>query len=145
MNAAMSPSVLDAPASVAPKSISRARVWTGRVITGLVGAFLLWDAACKLLLLPIVVEHSAKVGLDKPRIIAIGLTLLVSLVVHSIPRTAVLGAVLLTGYLGGAVCTHVLFNDGAFPIGFALTFGALVWTGLYLRDSRVGALIQPKA
>lgn len=145
MNAAISPDTFAAPVSVRAATPSRVRVWTGRVITGLLSAFLLWDAWGKLSLAPIVVEYSAKVGLDKPRIFAIGLTLLVSLIVHLIPRTAVIGAVLLTGYLGGAICTHVLFNDGAFSMGFALAFGALVWTGLYLRDSRVAALIQPKA
>ena len=59
--------------------------------------------------------------------------------------TAVLGAVLVTGYLGGAVCTHVRSGDGAFSIVFAIVFGALVWLGLYLRDGRVAAIITRPA
>lgn len=122
---------------------SRKRVWAGRIVTGLLAAFLLFDAGCKLLLLPYVVEASAKLGFSEDSVFAIGLTLFAALLIHLVPRTAILGAVLLTGYLGGAVCTHVRNGDGAFPIVFATLFGVLVWVGLYLRDERVQALIEP--
>ena len=60
---------------------------------------------------------------------------------YLIPRTAVLGAILLTGYLGGAVATHVRAADGIFPVVFAVSFGALLWLGLYLRDARLRELV----
>jgi len=123
---------------------SRARVWTGRVITGLLATFLIWDAAMKLVLHPMVIEASAKLGIRTSTIFGIGLVLLFSVIVHLIPRTAVVGAVLLTGYLGGAICTHVLHGDGAFSIVFAATFAVLVWLGLWLRDERVSALFTPR-
>ena len=132
-------------AAFAPEeTLGKTRVWAGRVLTGLVATFLLFDAGCKLLLLPVVLEASAKLGFTPASIFGIGLVLFLSVVVHLIPRTALLGAVLLTGYLGGAICTHVRSGDGAFPIAFAATFGVLVWIGLYLRDTRVRGLLQPK-
>lgn len=131
-------------AFVPQETFGKTRLWAGRVVTGLVATFLLFDAACKLLLLPMVLEASAKLGFTPTSIFCIGLVLFVSTILHLVPRTALLGAVLLTGYLGGAICTHVRSGDGAFPIAFAATFGVLVWVGLYLRDARVSALLQPK-
>lgn len=122
-------------------SPGKARLWTGRTISGLVIAFLTFDAVCKLIQLPVVLEASAKLGFGPAAIFGIGLTLFVCTTLYAIPRTATLGAVLLTGYLGGAVCTHVRNFEGAFPIVFSLIFGTLVWVGLGLRDSRVLALI----
>lgn len=121
----------------------KARLWTGRAVSGLAIAFLTFDAVCKLIQLPVVVEASAKLGFGSGAVFAIGLTLLACTTLYAIPRTATLGAVLLTGYLGGAVCTHVRNFEGAFPIVFSLVFGALVWLGLGLRDSRVLALVAP--
>ncbi|HZN08945.1 MAG TPA: DoxX family protein, partial [Pyrinomonadaceae bacterium] len=67
--------------------------------------------------------------------------LIICTVLYLIPKTAVLGAILLTGYLGGAVATHVRAGDGAFGVGFAIAFGALVWLGIYLRDERLRELV----
>jgi hypothetical protein len=117
------------------------RIWTGRVLTGLLVAFLLFDASCKLLRLPMVVEASEKLGFSESSIFGIGLVLFLTVVIHLIPRTAVLGAVLVTGYLGGAICTHVRSGDGPFSIVFAAACGALIWLGLYLRDDRVRMLV----
>ncbi len=122
---------------------SKARLWVGRAISGLLIAFFAFDAGCKVLKLPFVLEASAKMGFGADTVFAIGLTLLVCTVLYAIPRTAPLGAVLLTGYLGGAICTHVRNGEGAFPIGFAFTFGVLVWLGLALRDARIHALLAP--
>lgn len=121
------------------------RVWAGRVLSGLLVLFFLFDAGCKLLRLPMVIEASAKLGFSENAIVAIGTILLVCTIAYAVPRTAVLGAVLLTGYLGGAICTHVRSFEGAFPIVFATVFGILVWLGLGLRDDRVRALIAPPA
>ncbi len=140
---AISSSSFDSAPAASP---GKGRVWTGRVMSGLVIAFLTFDAVCKLIELPVVLEASAKLGFGAASIFAIGLTLFVCTALYAIPRTATLGAVLLTGYLGGAVCTHVRNFEGAFPIVFSLLFGVLVWVGLGLRDERVRALIAlPRA
>jgi hypothetical protein len=68
---------------------------------------------------------------------AIGLLLLACTLIYVIPRTTILGAILLTGYLGGAAATHVIQRSGAFPIAFAIGFGVLVWAGLILREPRL--------
>jgi hypothetical protein len=125
--------------------ISRKRLWAGRVMSAVAVLFLLFDSACKLMRLAPVVEATAKLGYPASTILPIGLVLLACVVVHVIPRTAIVGAVLLTGYLGGAIATHVrvgdpLFSHTLFPIYFA----AMIWGGLYLRDGRLQALIAPR-
>ena len=117
------------------------RIWTGRIISGLVVAFLLFDAICKILRLPMVLEASAKLGFGEGAVVGIGLLLLLCVIAYLVPRTAVLGAVLLTGYFGGAICTHVRNFEGAFPIVFVLIFATLTWLGLGLRDARVSAMV----
>lgn len=140
---------LDTPVSTstptAAVSSSKLARWTGRVMTGFVTAFLLFDCAIKLLQLDMVAKSSRELGYAPEVMFPIGLVLLACLTLHLIPRTAVLGAVLLTGYLGGAIATHVrvgnpLFSHVLFPIYVA----ALIWGGLYLRDRRVRALLAPK-
>jgi hypothetical protein len=107
--------------------------------------FLLFDAAMKLLRLPFVLEATAKIGYPTSAVGGIGLVLFLCLIVHLIPRTAILGAVLLTGYLGGAVATHVRVGD---PLGshvlFPVYVAALIWGGLYLRDRRVRGLLAAR-
>jgi DoxX-like protein len=124
---------------------SRRRLWTGRVLSGLVAAFLLFDAAMKLLRVPAVVEASRQVGFSASSIFGIGAVLLVCVVAYLVPRLSLVGAMLLTGYLGGAVATNVrigapLLSHTLFPLYVA----ALVWGGLYLRDARVRALFAPR-
>src|SRR4051812_13132338 len=89
-------------------SISRPQIWTGRVLTGLIAAFLLLDAVGKLIPLQVVIEGSQKVGLSVDAIRPLGAVLAVSTLLHLIPRTQLVGAVLVTAYLGGATATHVL-------------------------------------
>ena len=124
-----------------PRAGSRRRL-TGRVITGLAAAFLLMDASMKVFALQPAVAGTTELGYPAATVVPIGLVLTVCLVTFLVPRTAVLGAVLLTGYLGGAVATHVriaspLFSHTLFPV----YIGALVWSGLWLRDDRVRALL----
>lgn len=121
--------------------LSSGRIWTGRILSWLTGAFLLLDAVMKLFKPAFVVDANLQLGYRESVIIPLGIVLLVSTVLYLIPRTAVLGAILLTGYLGGAIATHVRTGTEVFPIVFASVFGVLVWGGLYLRDSRVSALI----
>jgi hypothetical protein len=114
-------------------------VWTGRTVSGLVVLFLLFDGLAKVMRAQPSVEGTMQLGYPDGLVVPIGLTLLVCTAVYVIPRTSVLGAILLTGYLGGATATHVRVQDPNFV--FPLTFGVLVWVGLFLRDDRLRALI----
>jgi hypothetical protein len=120
---------------------SKALFWTGWVLSALPALFLLFDAVMKLVKPAFVVEGTMKYGYPESSIIPLGIVLLASTFVYLIPRTAVLGAILLTGYLGGAVATHVRAEEGWFPILFPVVFGALLWVGLVLRDARLRALV----
>jgi hypothetical protein len=118
--------------------ISKARIWTGRVLSGLVVLFLLMDAVMKFVKPAPVIEACVKLGLPVETITPIGILLLLCTLLYIVPRTAVAGAVLLTGYLGGAVAIHVRAQDPLFSHAlFPVYLGALMWVGLYLRDSRV--------
>jgi len=88
-----------------------------------------------------VVEATVKLGYPESVIVPLGIVLTASTVLYLIPRTSVLGAILLTGYLGGAVATHVRVGEGLFPISLPIIFGVLIWGGLYLRDERLPRLI----
>lgn len=117
---------------------SRGRVRTGWIISGLIAAFMLFDVAGKLARPPQVVQAFAETGWPIETSIPIGIILLACTVLYLIPRTSVLGAVLLTGYLGGAVATNMrlknpLFSHTLFPV----YFGVLIWIALWLRESRL--------
>ena len=127
-------------------TVSRRRLWAGRILSGLVVAFLVVDAAMKVLKLPVVLEASKQLGFSEGSIFAIGVVLLACTVTYLVPRFSLVGALLITGYLGGAIATHVrlgnpLFSHTLFPLYVA----ALVWGGLYLRDPRVRVLFAPRA
>lgn len=112
--------------------------WTGLILSGIAVLFLLFDSVGKLLKVAPVVEGTAQLGYSESVIIPIGVILLICVIIYAIPRTAILGAVLLTGYMGGAIATHVrvgspLLTHVMFPIYVSL----LVWGGLFLRDPRV--------
>ena len=89
----------------------------------------------------IVVETTVKLGYPESVISGLGIALLACTILYLIPRTAVLGAILLTGYLGGAVATHVRVGEEVFPIIFPLILGTLLWGGLYLRNERLRLLV----
>jgi hypothetical protein len=120
---------------------SKAMVWTGRIISGIPALFLLVDGVMKLVKPKPVVEATVQLGYPESVIVGLGIVLIACTVVYIIPRTAILGAILLTGYLGGAVATHVRVEEGLFPILFPVIFGALLWGGLYLRDERLRTLV----
>ncbi len=113
----------------------------GYVLSGLSGAFMLMDAIMKFVQPKAVVEGTVELGYSESVLVPLGAVLLVSTILYLIPRTAVLGAILLTGYLGGAVNTHVRAGHGWFEILFPVVFGALIWGGLTLRDARLRALV----
>lgn len=122
-------------------------LWAGRIISGLPILFLLADAVGKLWrpLPAAIVEGTTKVGWSVSAIPLIGATLLVSVIVYAIPRTSVLGAILLTGYLGGAVATNARVGNPLFGYILAPVYvGVFVWGGLFFRDPRVRALIPWK-
>ena len=115
----------------------------GWVLSGLVIAFLLMDATTKLLALQVVLDSQAPLGFAGAGIArGLGVLLLVCTLLYAAPQTAVLGAILLTGYLGGAVVTHLRVGDPLFShILFGVYLGVSLWLGLYLRDARVRALV----
>ena len=118
------------------------KLWIGRILSALAVLFLLWDSAMKLITPPVVLESFERLGYPDGVAIGIGLLQLVCLAVYVIPRIFVLGAILLTGYLGGAVATHVRVGDPLFThVLFPAYLGAMLWGGLYLRDDRLRKLV----
>jgi hypothetical protein len=125
----------------ARSTVSGKRLWTGRILSGLVVLFLLMDGAMKLFKPAAVIKASAGLGWPDHIIVPTGIVLLICTILYAIPRTAVLGAVLLTGYLGGAVAVqwrvgHPLFAETLFPV----YMGIVLWAGLCLRDAQLSAL-----
>ena len=120
---------------------SKGQLWTGRIMSGLPVLFLLFDGVMKLFKPEFVVKATVQLGYSESFIVPLGILLTVCTVLYLIPRTAVLGAILLTGYLGGAVNTHVRAGQGAFEILFPVVLGALLWGGLVLRDDRLRTLL----
>jgi hypothetical protein len=145
--AASSDHVLSSARTSRTRTLSRARIWTGRTLSGLALLFLAFDSVVKLIRIPEAVEGTVQLGYPASALLTIGLIELACVIAYAVPRTAVLGAVLLTGYLGGAIATHVraespLFSHTLFPIYVAV----LIWGGLWLRDARVRALLgAPRA
>ena len=124
-------------------SVGRAAARTGYVLTALLALFLLFDSVTKVLQLEFVVEATKQMGFPASTVPVIGGTLLACLALYLVPRTAVLGAVLLTGYLGGAVCAQMrieapLFSNTLFPI----YVGILVWVALYLRSAALRTMVR---
>jgi hypothetical protein len=134
--------LIDRTAAPATAPGRAARI-TGWLLTSLVALFLLFDSVTKLLQLPAVVEATVQMGFPATTVPVIGGTLLACLVLYLIPRTAVLGAVLLTGYLGGAVCAQLRIEAPVLGyLLFPVYTGVLVWLGLYLRSAALRALVR---
>jgi hypothetical protein len=125
-----------------PASISRGSLWAGHIMSGLPALFLFMDGVGKLAKPKPVVEGTIQLGYPESVLLGLGIVLLACTILYVIPRTAVLGAILLTGYLGGAIATHVrvghpLFSHVLFPVYVAV----LLWGGIFLREPRLRALI----
>ena len=118
--------------------VSRKKILAGRIITALTVLFLLFDGAVKVLNLSAAVEPTTRLGYPAGIVIGLGIIELACVVTYLLPRTSVLGAVLLTGYLGGATATHVRIGD---PFFFPVVIGIMVWAGLYLREERLRPLL----
>jgi len=117
------------------------RQWTGRGLSAVAVVFLAFDGGIKLTKLPIVLEATAQLGFSPSSIILIGILLLACTVVYVVPRTRIVGAVLLTGYLGGAVAAHVRVGNPPFEMVFPIIVATVVWAGIFIRDQRARALI----
>ncbi len=128
----------------APQSL-RARLWAGRILSGVPALFLLMDAGMKLAKPSFVVQATVQLGYPESVIVGIGFVLLASTALYLVPRTAILGAILLTGYLGGAVASKVRVQAGWFDLVFPVVFGILLWGGLWLRDRRLQQLVPVTA
>jgi hypothetical protein len=120
---------------------SNGMLWTGRILSGLVVLFLLFDGAIKLIPLDVVITTSQELGIPAHLARTLGVLTLAGTLLYAWPRTAVLGAVLLTGYLGGAIYVHVRAASPMFSHTlFGVYLGLLVWGGLWLRDERLRSL-----
>jgi hypothetical protein len=122
--------------------VSKKSLWGGWIISAMVVLFLLFDGITKVLKVAPVVEASARLGLPMSLTVRIGILVLILAALYVVPSTSILGAILLTGFLGGAVAIQLragspLFSEALFPVYFAM----FVWGGLFLRDGRVRALI----
>ena len=120
---------------------AKASIWTGRILTALMGLFMLMDGVMKLVKPKPVVEATVRMGFSESTLIPIGIVLVLCTILYLIPCTAVLGAILLTGYLGGAVATQVRAGAPLFETFFPVLFGVLVWAGIFLQDGRLRALV----
>lgn len=127
----------------AAKAGGRGMVLAGRTISGFVALFLLMDGVLRTVRFQPYVDGTVQFGYPEHLATPIGLVLTVCTLLYLVPRTAVLGAILLTGYLGGATASHVRVEDPFFA--FAAVFGVLVWAGLYLREPRLRALLPLRA
>jgi hypothetical protein len=125
-------------------AVSRPMLWTGRVLSGLVIVFLLFDGAIKLVPWPVVTETMDRMGYGSSESLArtLGVITVACTVLYAIPPTSILGAILLTGYLGGAMASHVRIGSPLFTHTlFGLYLGLMVWGGLWLRDGSLRDLI----
>ena len=127
-------------------AISKSRLWTGRVMSWFAILFLLFDATLKFIKPPAVIETTVnELGYAEHHIIVMGILGLSVTILYLIPKTSILGAVLLTGYLGGAIATHLRVDNPLFShMLFPVYIGILVWGGIWLRDERLRALFPFK-
>jgi hypothetical protein len=123
------------------RAISNAQLWTGRILSALLVLFLLMDGIMKLFKPAPVLQATSQLGYPEQDIVPIGITLLFCTLLYILPRTAIFGAILLTGYLGGAMASQIRAANLVFNVIFAAVLGCLLWLGLWLRDARVRNLL----
>jgi DoxX-like family len=127
--------------TLATSTISKSARWAGVIISGLATLFLIFDGGIKALQLAPAIEATVQLGYPAGAVFGLGMLQLACLAAYVIPRTSVLGAILLTGYLGGAIATQVRVGAPVFSLMFAVAIGAMIWGGLLLRDQQLRALI----
>lgn len=124
------------------QNTGKGKRWAGYILSGLPALFLIMDAVGKLFKPDVVIKGTVELGYPESVIVPLGILLLVCTIVYLIPQTAVLGAILLTGYLGGTVATHVRIGNPIFTHTlFGVYLGIMLWLGLYFRDSRLRELV----
>ncbi len=124
--------------------VSKPALWMGRVLSGIVILFMLFDGAIKLVPWPVVTESMDRIGYGSSETLArtLGAITIACTVLYAIPPTSILGAILLTGYLGGAIASHLRIDSPLFShVLFGLYLGLMVWGGLWLRDRSLRTLI----
>ena len=126
---------------ISAKGTSKAMLWTGRILSGWAILFFLFDGVMKLFKPAVVITATLGLGFPESEIIGIGVVALISTVLYAVPRTTIFGAILLTGYLGGAIASKVRIEAPLFDIVFALVFALFIWGGLWLRDPQLRALM----
>lgn len=125
-----------------PVRANKKAFWTGWVLSGLAVAFMTMDGVVKVLQLPVAVEGTVKLGYPADVVLGLGIIQLIMLALYLFPRTAVLGAVLWTGYLGGAIATHVRLGNPLFShVLFPTYVAGFLWLGLWLRDRQLRAVL----
>jgi hypothetical protein len=129
------------PADAPAVAVSKKGLWTGRVMSGLAILFLIFDGVTKVIKVPAVLQASAQLEYSVRLIPIIGIILLFCTLLYAIPRTSILGALLLTGYLGGAVASQLRIGNPPLETLFPVCFALLLWGGLYLRENRLRTLI----
>jgi hypothetical protein len=125
-------------ATSAPRSLDKG-VWAGRAVSALVVLFMVFDGVAKLAHESHVLQASAQLGWPESQTTGLGLLVLACTTVYAVPRTSVLGAILLTGFLGGATAAKVRIEDAS--LFFSVAMGVLTWVGLWLRDAGLRALL----
>jgi DoxX-like family len=130
------------PMEAHESGVSTKKLWIGRILSALAVLFLLFDAVIKLVKIPAVAQSFSQLGYPINLAVTIATLELVCVAVYVIPSTSVLGAILLTGYLGGAIASHVRVGNPLFShVLFPVYIGALLWGGLFLREGRLGSLV----
>jgi hypothetical protein len=132
---------MQAATLVSRRAPTNTALWTGRVLTGIAVAFMAFDGVIHILKPAAVADAFAQLGYPLRLSVGLGVLELLCTVLYAIPRTSFVGALLLTGYLGGAIATQLRIEAGWFPTLFPVIVGAMVWSGLALRDGRVRGLI----
>ena len=122
---------------------SKGRLWASRILSGLAVLFMLADAVMHMLQPQPVVDAFNRLGYPIQLAVPLGLIVIICVALYALPRTSFLGALFLTGYLGGAVSSHVRIGDAPFNITFQFIVATMIWAGLFLHDRRLPALFAP--
>jgi DoxX-like protein len=124
----------------APTS-NKPMIWVGRIVSALPVLLLVFSSSMKLLKPVQVVDEFTRLGYPENVIFGLGIVELACAVIYAIPQTAIFGAILLTGYLGGATATHLRAGDPTFNMIMPVILGVLIWGGVFLRDARLRKLL----
>jgi hypothetical protein len=123
--------------------ISKVRLWASYILQGIVVAMFLMGSIMNLLQTEEAVTGAVAMGYPKESVLYLGIALLIGTLLYAIPKTVILGAIVLTGWLGGAIATHVIHSDPLFNILFPLLFGIVIWGSVLLRNEKLKALLMP--